>query len=100
MALLEIPIRDNVEQLATEQSITLSGAAVRIRCMWMGSSWSIWLLDLAGSPLFGPVQASLGVDLLKGHRHDPRVPQGRLFLYSRSRAELGLENETILVYEE
>lgn len=58
---------------------------LRARYSAYDSRWRIWLLDLDGETIAGPITLVPGVDLLLGHKHDPRVPQGQLFVYSPDR---------------
>lgn len=57
-------------------------AGLRSRYSAASGRLHLWILDLAGEPVAYLGPALPGIDLLLGHRHDPRVPQGQLFAWS------------------
>lgn len=69
------------------QFVTLGGLRIGLRCRYaaVDARWRLWLLDTDGSQIFGPATMMPGIDLLVGAKHDPRVPQGQLFVYSPDR---------------
>ena len=69
------------------QFVSLDGLRIGLRCRYaaIDARWRLWLLDTDGSQIFGPVTLQPGIDLLVGAKHDPRVPQGQLFVYSADR---------------
>lgn len=69
------------------QFVTLGGLRIGLRCRYaaVDARWRLWVLDTDGSQIFGPATMMPGIDLLVGAKHDPRVPQGQLFVYSQSR---------------
>lgn len=69
------------------QFVTLDGLRIGLRCRYAAfdARWRLWILDTAGAQIFGGVTMVPGIDLLVGAKHDPRVPQGQLFVYSADR---------------
>lgn len=69
------------------QFVTLDGLRIGLRCRYaaVDARWRLWVLDTAGAQIFGPATMVPGIDLLIGAKHDPRVPQGQLFVYSPDR---------------
>lgn len=70
------------------QFVELDGARVGLKSRYSAfdDRWRLWLLDLDGTTLAGPITLVPGIDLLVSHKHDPRVPQGQLFTYAADRA--------------
>lgn len=83
----KVLVRRRPTQRSVEQPVTLGGVrlVVRTRYSAQDGRWRLWLLDPAGGAIVGPLTLVPGVDLLLGHKHDPRVPQGQLFVYSSDR---------------
>jgi hypothetical protein len=75
------------------QFVTLDGVRVGIRVRWSAYSsvLLLWLHDAAGVQIFGPRFLVPGLDMLDGSKHDLRVPQGQLFVYSPTREAPTLE---------
>jgi len=63
-------------------AITLDGRRYRIRVEWLGrlARWTLSISTADGTLLLGTKGLVLGSDLLRRSRHDPRVPQGILYL--------------------
>ena len=86
--LTRITIRATDDDRARVQFVTLDGVRVGIESRFSAfdSRWRIWLLALDSAKICGPITLVPGIDLLVGHKHDPRVPQGQMFVYSLARA--------------
>lgn len=85
--LTRITVRATETDRARVQFVTLGGVRVGIQSRFSAfdERWRIWLLALDGSTICGPITLVPGLDLLLSHKHDPRVPQGQLFIYSAAR---------------
>jgi hypothetical protein len=85
-------VRIHVRALATERSrvqfVELEGVRVGLHARYSAYDgvWRLWLLATDGTQIAGPISLVPGLDLLLGHKHDPRVPPGQLFVYSPDRA--------------
>lgn len=86
-------VRIYVKALATDRSRVqtidfLDGvrAGLWARYSAFDGVWRLWLLALDATVIAGPISLVPGIDLLLGHKHDPRVPQGELFVFSPDRA--------------
>lgn len=66
------------------QFVTLGATRIGLRTRFVAfdSRWRLFVLDLDGAQIAGPRVLVPGVDLLRGSKHDPRVPPGELFVYS------------------
>jgi len=87
--LIRIRIRRSDELRAPEQYIDFADgtrAGLRARYSAMTDRWHLWILALDGEVIAYLGAAVPGYDMLLGHKHDPRVPQGELFIYSEDRA--------------
>lgn len=83
----------------------IDGSGTRIGFRFQFSSeqsrWFVWLLDLDLTLIAGPIRLVPGVDLLLQYKHDPRVPQGQLFVYSPTQAPPTLDTvdtDAVLFY--
>ena len=91
MGLAELLTRIYVKGATTDrdraQYVVLDNRRIGLRCRYMAidARWRLWLLDLDGSQILGPVTLVPGLDVLAGAKHDPRVPHGQLFVYSSDR---------------
>lgn len=86
--LVRIRVRQASSQRATTQFVDFrDGIRCGIRCRWSAFAelWYLWVLALDGTVIAGPMAMVPGIDLLLGTKHDPRVPQGELFVYSPTR---------------
>lgn len=70
------------------QVVSLGGVRIGLRARYaaVDARWRLWILDIAGTLIWGPATMLPGLDLLGGAKHDPRVPQGELFVYSPDRS--------------
>ena len=75
-----IPIRPS--RPSQTIAISLDGRRYRLRLEWLGrlARWAFSLYTAEGVLLLGTKGLVLGADLLKRSRHDPRIPQGVLYL--------------------
>lgn len=85
-------VRITVRRVATERSIVQyldwggdTRCGLWARYARASDRWWLWLVALDGTTIATLGPAVPGVDLLLGHKHDPRVPQGQLFVYSPDR---------------
>ena len=85
--LIRITVRASSIDRARIQQVALGGVRIGIKTQYskFDSLWRIWILDLAGTQICGPITLVPGLDLLLSHKHDPRVPQGQLFVQSQER---------------
>lgn len=83
--LLQIFMRRAATQRATTQPVDYEDGVrgmLRSRYSAYDGRWRLWLLDLSGEALAGPIRVVPGINLLQGFQYDSRVPQGELFSYS------------------
>lgn len=85
--LTRITVRAHETDRARVQFVTLGGLRVGLQSRYSAfdQRWRLWLLDLDGTLIAGPITLMPGIDLLVSHKHDQRVPQGQLFVYSADR---------------
>lgn len=86
--LVRIYVRRSTDQRSSRQYPDWrDGSRAGLLCTFSAydSRWRMWLIDLDGTVIRGPRVLAPGSDLLLGWKHDPRVPQGELFVYSPSR---------------
>lgn len=86
--LTRVFVRSSTLERDRIQFVSLGGLRVGLRTRYaaVDARWRLWLLDLDGTQIFGPATMLPGLDLLVGAKHDPRVPQGELFVYSADRS--------------
>ncbi len=85
--LTRISVRGGTAARDRIQFVQIGGTRCGLRCrhVALDDRWRLWVLALDGSVIFGPVTMVPGIDLLAGAKHDPRVPQGQLFVFSPTR---------------
>lgn len=88
-----VRVRRSGTDRRTEQQRDIAGTRVGIRVQWLAqrSRWAMWLLSLDASLIAGPILLVPGIDLLAGLRHDPRVPQVEMFVWSQDLAPPDLD---------
>ncbi len=102
--LVKIRMRVTTDQREAIQFIDYQdGTRGGLKTRWSAWSrcWYLWLLAVDGEQIAGPIAVVPGIDLLVGRKHDPRVPQGQLFVYSKDRLPPDLDTvdvESILFY--
>lgn len=100
--LTRITVRAYETDRARIQFVTLGETRVGLQSRYSAfdQRWRLWLLDLDGSQICGPITLVPGIDLLVSHKHDPRVPPGQLFVYSLDRAAPDAESmdATVALY--
>lgn len=87
--LVRITVRSSENDRARVQFVDLKdGTRIGIRSRYSAFDelWRIWILALDGVQICGPLTLVPGIDLLVGHKHDPAVPQGQLFVSSVDRS--------------
>lgn len=92
--LVKIRVRQLTSQRATVQYPDFrDGTRCGLRFRWSAFAelWYMWTLALDGTTIAGPVALVPGIDLFLGMKHDERVPQGELFVYSPDRLPPDLE---------
>lgn len=92
--LVQISIRQLETQRATIQIVDFrDGTRIGVRTRWSSFDelWYLWICALDLTQIAGPIALVPGIDLLLGHKHDPRVPQGELFVFSPDRLPPTLE---------
>lgn len=96
--LQQIFIRRTTTQRSVLQPVDYSDGArgmLLSRYSAFDDRWRIWLLDLAGEVIAGPIRVVPGISLLQGFQYDPRVPQGQLFAFSVDRQPPTLDTADI-----
>jgi hypothetical protein len=86
--LVRITVRRSDDQTETVQFVDYQdGVRGGLRFRWCAYDglWRLWYLALDGSTISGPEALAPGANLTQGHRHDPRVPQGELFVHAPDR---------------
>lgn len=84
--LLQIKIRPNNARASTQYpDFGDVRCGLAIRYSGYDSRFYLWILDLDGTRIAGPIKLVPGIDLLLPYKYDPRVPQGELFCYSADR---------------
>lgn len=101
--LYQIRIKQQDDQRATIQYVSLDDTVIGIKAQWVKytNTWHIWLLDIDGSQIAGPIRLVPGIDLLRPFKHLDRVPQGQLFCYSPDRSPptaTNIDSESLVLY--
>lgn len=105
MALLYIPLRQDADQRATDQEVTLDGIRLRIAAYnaSITDRWYITLLSTDDERIVGSIAGVPGVDLLIPYKH-LALPQGQLFILNQQNREPGTfetqDVSALLVYRE
>lgn len=88
------------DRRGTTRFVQLPDCRVGLRVRYLATidRWALWLLALDSSVIFGPVLLVGGDDLLYGRRHDPRVPQGQLFVTGGPATLANADVSAFLVY--
>ena len=86
MTIARVQLRHTTEQRRTSQEIVLGGVRVRLLATYNGYSdrWYVSIYSPANVLLVGSIACVPGVDLLLPYKH-LAIPQGQLFVHSRSR---------------
>lgn len=102
-AILYVPVPQGVPH--SEQTTTLDGRTFLLRFDWIqrAARWHLGILQADGTPIVMGLPLVNGVDILRPHRSDPRVPQGSFAVIDLSGKdrEPSLENfgeDIVLLY--
>lgn len=87
--LTRIPIKIDADDRSVVFTTRLDGIdyRFRLRHTMIDDRWRLWILDESDVAIVGPLRLVPGMDLLLGHKHNPRVPQGELFVWGPSELE-------------
>lgn len=85
--LTRITVKASSIDRARIQFVELGGVRIGLKTQFskFDSLWRLWLLDLAGVQIAGPITLVPGLDLLLGCKHLTGVPQGEMFVQSEAR---------------
>ncbi len=86
MGTFHVQLRQNEDQRASTQEITLDGVRFRLQSNYSSFSdrWYVSIFDLTGVLVLGSIACMPGIDLLLPYKH-LAVPQGELFCSSPTR---------------